>query len=438
MKKMRLGDCCSALVIERSLVSSTLLLLALPFVHADCEPWCTEECATLNGDVSASTRERMHLISCVVSKALTNSRVPCQVVQECSGCSGDKFSCKPGAPGFEDWEQRRAVYVQAQGGVRLRNGETIPEAQPAMEDAEHPPPATARFVGRIPDEEAVPCQYIDAPSLEGLDTDSLARLFSRPTIIRGLIDHWPAHEMWANMSGFAATFGVHAVLSRRANFARNRAVQAREDPNVVTVPLADFEPHLLHEHIVIYDGEGGMADSEYRLLGTLRRSEAYDVPRVLMRAAGTQVFSFGGGHGVRMGNHGFAWIGLVAGVKHWYVAPGDIEKPSNPTCEPRERSAIQRIPGVTHCEQLAREVVVVPTAWWHATCNLEAYTFGVGGQDSCDLVDCPGYEDADHMNRRFCATGEEDSRRCFAGNDDGRGVLARNIELEQNAESSIR
>ena len=28
---------------------------------------------------------------------------------------------------------------------------------------------------------------------------------------------------------------------------------------------------------------------------------------VLMRAAGTQVFSFGGGHGVRMGNHGFAW-----------------------------------------------------------------------------------------------------------------------------------
>ena len=177
-----------------------------------------------------------------------------------------------------------------------------------MEEAEHPTPATARFVGRAPAEEALPCQYIDAPSLEGLDTDSLARLFSRPTIIRGLIDHWPAHELWANLSGFSATFGAHAVLSRRANFARNRVAQAREDPNVVTVPLADFEPHLLREHIVIYDGEGGMADSEYRLLGTLRRSEAYDVPRVLMRA--------------------FAWATMaLRGLDSWRVSSTGMSPP---------------------------------------------------------------------------------------------------------------
>ena len=24
--------------------------------------------------------------------------------------------------------------------------------------------------------------------------------------------------------------------------------------------------------------------------------------------------------------------------------------------------------------------MIVPTAWWHATCNLEAFTLGVGGQ----------------------------------------------------------
>ena len=55
--------------------------------------------------------------------------------------------------------------------------------------------------------------------------------------------------------------------------------------------------------------------------------------------------------------------------------------------------------GSTHtCDQRPGEVVVVPTAWWHATCNEpeffgdKAYTLGIGGQDWCDTkpqMDCP-------------------------------------------------
>ena len=63
-------------------------------------------------------------------------------------------------------------------------------------------------------------------------------------------------------------------------------------------------------------------------------------------------------------------------------------------------------------------MMVVPTAWWHATCNVDPYTFGVGGQDSCDLVICPGFEDADHMDKQFCPTGEARSQRCFGNSGD--------------------
>ena len=46
--------------------------------------------------------------------------------------------------------------------------------------------------------------------------------------------------------------------------------------------------------------------------------------------------------------------------------------------------------GCTHtCRQGVREVVVVPTGWWHATCNAGApeATVGIGGQDCCDAVE---------------------------------------------------
>ena len=33
-----------------------------------------------------------------------------------------------------------------------------------------------------------------------------------------------------------------------------------------------------------------------------------------------------------------------------------------------------------HCLLLPGETIWVPENWWHATCNLDPYTIGVGGQ----------------------------------------------------------
>jgi hypothetical protein len=80
-------------------------------------------------------------------------------------------------------------------------------------------------------------------------------------------------------------------------------------------------------------------------------------------------------------NHGFAWIGLVAGGKRWYTAPPHYPRPPEPSCRAAgddveaagawaAEEAIFEQRGVGVCVQRPREVMVVPTAWWHATCNV--------------------------------------------------------------------
>lgn len=87
-----------------------------------------------------------------------------------------------------------------------------------------------------------------------------------------------------------------------------------------------------------------------------------------------------------MANHGMAWVGLVAGMKLWHLLPPHMPRPPNPSC--RRRDAIEALEGGTHCLQRPGEVMLVPTAWWHATCNLAPYTLGLGGQDDCDMGEC--------------------------------------------------
>lgn len=138
-----------------------------------------------------------------------------------------------------------------------------------------------------------------------------------------------------------------------------------------------------NEHIILFDNEPGMSELEQSLLDDLQNIRK--TPTVLHRATETMFFSFGGGvNGVNMANHGFTWIGLIVGRKLWHVAPGTIPKPREPNCA-RKLVENEVLPNTTHCLQEAGDIIALPTAWWHATCNLDPFTIGIGGQDSCDL-----------------------------------------------------
>ena len=359
--------------------SLLLFSLYLPSsAHALCEAWCTNPCAMLNGDTE----------------------------YECGDCD-------------EHYECRRSTL-----GPRppLRPDPPSPSPLPALDEY-----ITAPGVQGEPPA----CQRVSAGELRALSYVERARVLSRPTLITGLIDNWPAMRNWSTIEGFREAFGDHGVLIKRVVPAYKKLIQmgTGEDPKSTLVPIREALESLdssRQMHVVLYDFEYGNAEAEEDFIGALRKASAdWLCPRdVLGRACGTLVLSMGGAQeGVRMATHGLAWIGLVAGRKLWYVADssGDAPKPDNPTCRDGDRIEMLRWGnrvGVTHCLQQAGEVMVVPTAWWHATCNLEPFTLGLGGQDSCDMIDCtppgPANEDphALHMRKRFCRD-EQRVAECF-------------------------
>ena len=71
-----------------------------------CEPFCSDPCVVLNGDVT----------------------------YECGACEGVQYKCKPGAIGFDTWQERsKSKKVQAQGGAPQQRDENElpPELDPA-------------------------------------------------------------------------------------------------------------------------------------------------------------------------------------------------------------------------------------------------------------------------------------------------------------------
>ena len=332
--------------------------------RSDCQPWCTFPCAELNG----------------------------QFEKECSDCVGDEFLCRPATfPASPN-----ALPPTLLTAVRAERSASIPPPEPLG------PPGP-------------PCQQIEAAELQQMSLQQRAKVLSQPTLIKGLIDDWPALRRWQNASAFADLFGEHGILGKRVSpltcglkspphcFGFGKGV----DGTSSLVPVREAVAVSEGMHAVVYNGEGGNAEAEEEFLEALRTSGDVGCPSVLERGCSSFVLSLGGGReGVRMANHGMAWIGLVAGAKVWHVAPHDGPRPTNPTCANRDR--VEMIEGVTHCVQRVGEVMVVPTAWWHATCNLADFTLGYGGQDSCDLIDCtpPGPSDETprdyHLRMLFC------------------------------------
>ena len=219
------------------------------------------------------------------------------------------------------------------------------------------------------------CERLDASVVRNMSVDERARQFSRPTLITGLMTHWPAMHAWGSSRKFARRFGHHLVNHKRLEDStrKERVVAGVESDPTLRRMVASRN----HSTLVIYAGEYRRSLSEEELLDDLRRDGMWATPDVLMRTFATHVVSFGGGPGVLTANHGFAWLGLLTGVKVWYLASPSNPRPAHPLCDKRR---VHAVAGTTRCVQKRGDVVVVPTAWVsHSNRTLIEHHGCVGG-----------------------------------------------------------
>jgi hypothetical protein len=88
-------------------------------------------------------------------------------------------------------------------------------------------------------------------------------------------------------------------------------------------------------------------------------------------------------------NHGFSFLSLLEGHKQWFLAPPTLPCPGRADCTAASAELEPTPHGATHrCEQRVGETMVVPTGWWHATCNWAGPTIGIGGEDDCGMIAC--------------------------------------------------
>ena len=100
------------------------------------------------------------------------------------------------------------------------------------------------------------------------------------------------------------------------------------------------------------------------------------------------------GHGITFHWHVESWLELLAGTKHWWVAPQGTPFAHDPTAGAATVAWVDTVlggnksalppPGVCAFTQLPGETVYVPASHLHATMNEGRFTLGVGAQPSAD------------------------------------------------------
>lgn len=252
-----------------------------------------------------------------------------------------------------------------------------------------------------------------------------ALLNAQPMVITGLIDGWKSHStLWRDPYNFLGRYGGALISAKRAGIGHRRAIDAGAEVDESAMWFSDVIQHSSTEHIIVID-EPGMAVSEDELLSLM--SKDAEAPELFEHISMSRVLSFGGGHrGVQIMQHGVAWIGLVAGSKLWHVAHPREAEPSKVDCADGGRidHGLAAKEKVSHCVQLPGDVMHVPANWWHATCNLEPYTIGFGGQ-----VSDSGYNKSEYYT--FADERSGDGSGLYANGKTSREEWFRELELKQ-------
>merc|ERR1711871_227405 len=87
-------------------------------------------------------------------------------------------------------------------------------------------------------------------------------------------------------------------------------------------------------------------------------------------------------NGVGHDAHGATWLAMAQGKKMWFLGKPGTERPKDPQCD--YDVDIKTDYKTLQCVQNQNEVIYFPEMWWHATCNMEDWTVGIGAQNQIE------------------------------------------------------
>ena len=251
------------------------------------------------------------------------------------------------------------LLLPAPAGSRVKEGDTCPEEQQQSSS----PPQQHGGCG---------LRRVSAASLSPSSFDRGYRE-AAPVIITGAAAGWPAaleEGGWGSRSAFTAKFGAFSLPLRAAKDLANRG----SGYSATKMTIQDYADGNATENSLF-------SNVEEPVMALLR--QGFVTPRVLDGVSYDTIASVGhGGSGVPFHRHSESWLATF-GAKRWFLLPPS--EPNPPILKPCAYSLSRLAPSAVSCVQQSGEILFIPSGWWHATCNLEEFVVGVGGQGLAGL-----------------------------------------------------
>jgi ankyrin repeat protein len=265
---------------------------------------------------------------------------------------------------------------------------------------------SARLAG-FEDDYACDFDQYNADEITGEDIFFKYIARNAPILIRGLLDHWPANELYRK-ENFTAVYGNLSVEVSDIPYANKFGGAGK-----VTMTMGEYIINTDKHHVVggehpwyVFRGhpipqasEGATSTVPYEKCPTpqviydaakrfypkpVASIESKDSREMFVNA---QFALGGGGTGAPVHFHNTAWSALVYGAKKWVVYPPGHAVMSNMQIKEYFETDLQQIADQgaqsKSCVQLAGDVMIIPENYGHGVLNIEVSSPNLS-REECD------------------------------------------------------
>ena len=336
-----------------------------------CEPWCKNTpCSDLSGGADT-------------------------ILSECGSCD-DSFLCHPRSPNSANgnWAKCRVATSYMDGSEEdiRRSGYGYKDEhddidEPYIVDSERAFPQREQHHGHGTE----PHSYCEVSAYHHSEINRTMLLAAtRPLLILGATDDWPAHERWS----LHRLLEDHheSVFSAGLSGARTVGEVIREQGLYHTGQMN--LPHECYSDGVDSDGEPMKGHEGWSLPRFFERRYSPFVHQVAsdyvlheylqpIRLLQMSISNGGRGTGVAPEDHPSAWFAAIKGRKRWaFHPPNRNEVPDylglfrdrvNDSC-----AIVEPFTSTVVCDQPVGSIMWVPAGWYHETCSLDDFMVGMG------------------------------------------------------------